>query len=85
MAAKTPKTSTAEKNVELAKISFESAMSELEQMIERIESGAVGLEESLKEYERGIKLFQHCRAILNQAEQRFEKLRLTDEANSDSV
>ena len=64
--------------VQVATLSFEEAMGDLEQMIERIESGAVGLEESLQEYERGIELFRHCRSILNQAEQRFEKLRLME-------
>jgi len=72
--------SSAPASDEIAKLSFEEAMAELEGMIERIESGEIGLEKSLEEYERGIELFRHCRRILNQAEQRFEKLRLEGEA-----
>jgi len=45
------------------------------------------LEESLTEYEKGLRLFRHCRSILDRAEQRFEKLRLEggddDNAGSD--
>lgn len=59
-------------------LSFEQAMDDLEALIERIESGEVGLEDSLVEYERGLRLFRHCRTILDQAEQKFEKLRLDD-------
>ncbi len=65
MAAKSKQTADASAAVEVAKLSFESALTELEQMIERIESGSVGLEESLTEYERGVKLFHHCRTILD--------------------
>jgi len=62
----------------IAELSFEEAIANLEKMIERIESGETGLEESLTEYERGIALYRHCRDILNKAEQRFEKLRFDD-------
>lgn len=63
---------------DLEALSFEDAMSQLETMIERIESGEVGLEESLEQYERGIALFRRCQQILSQAEQRFEKLKIDD-------
>ncbi len=68
----------------IADLSFENAMEDLDTMIERIESGEIGLEESLNEYERGMALFGHCRSILKQAEQRFEKLRIKDQPPSDS-
>lgn len=51
-------------------LTFEQAAAQLEEIIDRIESGGVGLEESLKEYERGILLRDHCREILARTEQR---------------
>ena len=40
---------------------FEEALAELEQILTGIESGKIGLEESLVKYERGNFLIQHCR------------------------
>ena len=54
--------------------SFEEALKKLEALAERIERGEIGLEESIKQYEQGMKLVAHCRAILTRAEQRIEKL-----------
>jgi len=58
---------------------FEQAIEQLESIIEGIESGEVGLESSLQQYERGMKLIRHCRGVLERAEQRIEKLTV-DEA-----
>lgn len=54
--------------------SFEEALRELEQILADIESGQVGLEESLVKYERGNFLIQHCRTVLNGAEKQIELL-----------
>ncbi|MBY0307954.1 MAG: exodeoxyribonuclease VII small subunit [Phycisphaerales bacterium] len=56
------------------KTNFESAQRELEALIEKIEGGEVGLEESMQAYERGLALLQHCKGILDQAEQKFTDL-----------
>ncbi len=53
---------------------FEAAQQELETLIEKIEGGEVGLEESMQAYERGLALLSHCRTILDQAEQKFTDL-----------
>jgi len=58
--------------------SFEAAIERLEGMIARIETGEVGLEESLTQYEEGMKLIRHCRAILDRAEQKVEELTLSE-------
>ncbi len=58
---------------------FEEAVEQLEGIIDRIESGEIGLEESIEHYERGVALFNRCRAILEQAEQRIEELTPSDE------
>lgn len=54
--------------------SFEEALHELETILAEIESGDVGLEESLTKYERGNFLIQHCRGVLNGAEKQIELL-----------
>ncbi len=57
-----------------AKPGFEAALRELEQLVERMEGGELGLEESLKLYARGMELSQTCREALDDAEQRVEVL-----------
>ena len=54
--------------------SFEEALGELERILSDIEAGEVGLEESLVKYERGNFLIQHCRSVLNRAEQQIDLL-----------
>ncbi|MFZ4574150.1 MAG: exodeoxyribonuclease VII small subunit [Phycisphaerales bacterium] len=56
-------------------LGFEAAMAQLEAIIERIESGGAGLEESLREYERGVHLLGHCQKVLAVAEQRLDELK----------
>jgi exodeoxyribonuclease VII small subunit len=59
---------------DIAAMSYEHAVTELEAIIDRIESGEIGLEESVKAYERGVALQAHCKAILARAEQRVTEL-----------
>ncbi len=54
--------------------SFEDALQELEQILAEIESGEMGLEQSLVKYERGNFLIQHCRSVLSSAEKQIELL-----------
>ena len=65
---------TQSKPPSVEKLSFEDAMGELEQLVEQIESGEIGLEEALKRYERGIALIKRCRTVLDSAEQRIAEL-----------
>ena len=53
---------------------FERALDELEKLVERMEEGELGLEESLKLYERGIELSKACQKALDAAEQRIRVL-----------
>ncbi len=62
------------KATESASLSFEQAAAELEAIIERIESGEIGLEESLAQRKRGEELLKRCRAVLDQAEQELEQI-----------
>ncbi|MEE9560208.1 MAG: exodeoxyribonuclease VII small subunit [Acidiferrobacterales bacterium] len=53
---------------------FEAALTELERLVEKMESGEQSLEEALKSFQRGIELTRTCQQALKQAEQRVEKL-----------
>jgi len=54
--------------------SFESALTELEGVVGRMESGELTLEESLFAYQRGAKLLQYCQGKLNDAQQQVKIL-----------
>ena len=56
---------------------FEAAVQELEDLIEQIESGEIGLEAALRQYEQGTRLIRHCRGILDRAERRIAELTVT--------
>ena len=55
-------------------LSFESAMAELEQLVEKMESGDLTLDESLKAFERGVVLTRLCQAELKNAELKVQQL-----------
>ncbi|HEY5644897.1 MAG TPA: exodeoxyribonuclease VII small subunit [Pseudomonadales bacterium] len=65
MAKKAAKPETSE---ELAEVSFEAALAELEGLVEKMETGELSLEASLAAFERGVKLTRHCQAALQAAE-----------------
>lgn len=67
------------KKTQSAPKTFEQALAELETILSDIESGQVGLEQSLAKYERGSFLIQHCRTILASAEKQIELLSKTPE------
>jgi exodeoxyribonuclease VII small subunit len=64
---------------------FEDALAQIESIIERIEAGEIGLEESLVEYERGVGLIQHCRDTLDNARKKVEDLTSKLEAAGDEA
>ena len=57
---------------------FEQALAALEAVVERLESGELSLEQSLKHFERGIALTRACQKSLAEAEQRVKVLMETD-------
>jgi exodeoxyribonuclease VII small subunit len=54
--------------------SLEEALDDLEQIVELLEEGKMGLEESLELYEKGMKLAGLCQSRLESAEKRIECL-----------
>jgi exodeoxyribonuclease VII small subunit len=55
-------------------MTFEQALLELETVVQKLEGGRVGLEESIEMYTRGAQLRQHCAAKLADAQARIEKV-----------
>lgn len=53
---------------------FEASLEELEKIVARMESGDQSLEESLKDFERGVTLTKACQTMLKNAEQKVETL-----------
>ena len=79
MAKKTPKQAGKDSK------RYEDLIDELESIVRSIESGEIGLEESIGAYEHGVGLIKSARVILDQAEQRITELDpATTENNEES-
>ena len=61
---------------------FEKALEELEALVEQLESGDLSLDESLKQFKRGVELTRHCQGVLDSAQQTVQKLTDTDDESS---
>ncbi len=60
-------------NADIAVMSFEDALKQLEKIVDDLERGDVALEESIRIYERGEALKKHCDMLLKSAEDKVEK------------
>ena len=54
------------------KMNFETAMAELGEIVNKLESGEIGLEESLKLFKDGVGLTEKCNKLLDEAEQQIK-------------
>ncbi len=61
---------------------FEAALAELEQIVQRLEQGELTLEESLRQFERGVELTRGCQKALRQAEQKIQVLSGKDDGEA---
>ncbi|NIV77133.1 MAG: exodeoxyribonuclease VII small subunit [Gammaproteobacteria bacterium] len=61
-----------------AELDFETALEDLEALVESMEAGEMSLEESLRAFERGIKLTRHCQSALKAAELKVRTLTEAD-------
>jgi len=59
---------------DIAALSFEQALAELEQIVAKLESGQAPLEDSIRMYERGAALKAHCEARLEAARLKVEQI-----------
>ena len=61
-------------NNDISSLSFEQAIKKLTDIVGKIENGQISLEQSLAQYEQGMELIKHCRAILQKAEKQIEEI-----------
>jgi exodeoxyribonuclease VII small subunit len=59
---------------DIAAMSFEDALAELEQIVRRLEGGQVRLDDAIECYERGAQLKRHCEQKLSEAQQRVDRI-----------
>lgn len=63
---------------------FEQALADLEELVQRLESGDLPLDQSLEEFKKGVELTRQCQRVLDSAEQTVERLlRVDDEASAE--
>jgi len=60
-------------------VDFETALAELEQLVDQMEAGDMTLEASLSAFERGVKLTRHCQTALRTAELKVKQLTQNDQ------
>ena len=73
-ASASDQTDTQNDDIDLGSMAFETAMTELENTVRKLERGEVPLEDAVRLYERGVKLKRHCEKKLAEAEGKIEKL-----------
>ncbi len=66
---------------EIAGLSFEQALEQLEEIVKNLESGQGKLDEAIESYERGAALKRHCEAKLKEAQQKVEKIVMTSDGS----
>jgi exodeoxyribonuclease VII small subunit len=81
----TATTASAPPRANVADLTFERALAELESIVARLERGDIALEESISAYERGEALKAHCAALLSAAEARVEKIRTGSDGRAQGV
>ena len=70
---------------DIATMPFEAALAELEGIVDRLEKGAVSLDDSIRLYERGEALKARCDELLKNAEMRIEKITLSADGKPKGV
>lgn len=65
-------------------MSFEEALSELEEIVKSLETGKASLENSITSYERGVALKKHCEKKLKEAQTKIEKIAINENGDISS-
>ena len=77
---------TATESMNGDELGFEAALARLETSVRELESGSLGLDDSLAKYELGVKLLAHCHGLLKRAERKVELLvSLDDDGKAETV
>lgn len=74
----------AEIPADIAKLSFEDALEQLEEIVRNLEGGDSALDDAIASYERGAALRRHCDSKLRQAQERVEKISLGADGTPDT-
>jgi exodeoxyribonuclease VII small subunit len=61
-------------HADIAALSFEDALNELEKIVRQIEDGRGKLDEAISAYERGVALKRHCESKLKEAQVKIEQI-----------
>ena len=69
---------------DVATLSYEAALGELDTIISQLERGDVALEEAIRAYERGMALQRHCAALLDATEQKVTQLVVSNRGEVES-
>ena len=64
---------------DIKKLSFEDAMSELEEIVDNLESGNIDLDKSIQYYTRGSQIRAHCQKKLGEAVMKLEEIQVSSE------
>jgi exodeoxyribonuclease VII small subunit len=72
----TPEATLPSDDSDIKRMSFEEALASLERIVSDLERGDVPLDRSIRIYERGEKLKNHCDRLLSAAEDKVEKIKL---------
>ena len=64
---------------DIAKMSFEDALAELQTLVKALEKGDSKLDDAINSYQRGVDLKRHCEAKLREAQAKIEKIGLGPE------
>jgi exodeoxyribonuclease VII small subunit len=67
---------------QIQQFTYEQAYEHLQEIVQQIEQGQVGLEESVARYEDAMKMIAHCRRILQKAEQKVLQLQQDSEGRA---
>lgn len=67
---------------DIADLSFEEALAELEQIVRRLEAGDGTLDASITAFERGARLKAHCEAKLRDAQMKVAQIAKTSDGNT---
>lgn len=65
-------------------VNFESAISELESIVRKLEGGSVGLEESIALYEKGVSLSNACSDMLENTKLKIEVIKNSNYTENES-
>ena len=70
---------------EVAAMTFEQALAELERIVQELERGQLDLDAAIRAYERGSQLKAHCTAKLREAQLRVERISLAGDGKAQAA